>query len=48
LKRANRRESWPELEKFFGAAKVHVSDERLHEIREEVMKELIKKRAIKN
>jgi len=35
------------LQKFKGAATVHVSDERLHEIREEVMRDLVKKRGIK-
>ena len=35
------------LEKYKGAAKVHVSDKRLHEIREEVFKELAEKRGIK-
>lgn len=32
-----------ELRKFKGAAKVHVSDKRLHEIREKVFQELDKK-----
>lgn len=35
------------LQRFKGSATVHVSDERLHEIREEVMREMIKKRGIK-
>ena len=35
------------LERFKGAAKVHVSDERLHEVREEVARKYAKKFGIK-
>ena len=35
------------LEKFKGSAKTHTSDERLHEIREEVAREYAKKFGIK-
>lgn len=35
------------LEKFKGSAKVHVSDKRLHEIREEVAREYAKKFGVK-
>ncbi len=35
------------LQKFKGAAKVHISDERLHEIREQSFRELAKERGIK-
>ena len=35
------------LKKFKGAAKVKVSDERLHELREEVAKEYAKKQGVK-
>jgi len=36
-----------ELEKYFGSAKTHVSDERHEQIREEVAKEYAKKMGIK-